>query len=119
MGARLGSAAFRIHGLSQAINDVAVERVLNVTASVRHSENTFVIGFVFSEQKFGFVLAVEVVVAQTPVRRTDGAKVRLTRGLQGRLWNIGGPRPGVSEPKRRQDVYRSGFAAAVMDRDLD
>src|SRR5262245_61102594 len=96
------------------MNKVPVERIFNVAALVRHPKNAFIVRLVLSKQQLWIVLTIKIKVAQVPVRCRDRSNIRALKCAQPRLRNVTGPRPCVSEPKRRQDMDQGWLAPTVV-----
>ena len=110
----LGAVAAGIHRVHAAVNDIVVERVLEVTRPDVRAEQPREIGLVVTEQQavscfeFDAVGPEVVMVGQQPA----GALVP-----QRRLVDAGRPAPSVAEPDLRQDMNGRRIGSAVVDRD--
>ncbi len=120
-GGELGAAARRIHGIALALDQKAVEGVLDVGRGVGRAPQALGVAFVLGEQCLRRVSAIKVIGPQggmlgahrplrLPARRDLGdARLGVSRA----------PGPGVAEPQRRQQMQGGRLRAAVGGDDAD
>jgi hypothetical protein len=111
---RLGAVAAGAHRLGAAVDDVVVERILEVAGRWATPEQSREIGLVVAEQQPIGCFEFDAVGAELLVlgQHESGAPI-----LQRRLRNAGRPAPDVAEPDLRQDMNRSRLRPAVVDGD--
>ena len=110
MPRRCGLMALRV-----PIDDELVERVLEVTARLRQSEQTATVGLVLREEPRRVAVAIQPIGSQQLALRDDDVAVQ----RQLRLADGIAPRPRVAEPQLRQHMHVGGFRSAVVDGDPD
>ena len=112
-----GALAVRVDR-GRAGDDVVVDAILGVRGRRGGVVQARQVRFVFAKQ-YGGTAAVRAVAAdqlqfaEEGVRHPDG---RVAGRLQHRLGRAGVPRPGVAEPRGRQDVQGFGVRAGVLHR---
>ena len=110
----LGAVAGGVHRLGAAVDDVVVERILEVAGRWAAPEQPREIGLVVAEQQAIRCFEFDAVGAELLVLRQhqSGAPI-----LQRRFRNAGSPAPDVSEPDLRQDMNGRRVRPAVVDGD--
>src|SRR6478736_6157860 len=101
------------------MDEVAIERIFDVAAAIAQPKDTFTVCLVLGKQKLRIVLAVEIVVAEIPVRRGDHINTWGSNESQKRFGRFARRGPGVSEPECRQDVNQRRLGSTVVYGDPD
>ncbi len=122
---RLGADAGLIDRVGAVVDQRLMKCVLNERLRVRHAEEPLHIRLVLREQNFAKVALVgrideELEIAQRGMAAIDLAVARATQfRLDRRVLRQRAPRPGVAEPKRRQQVQRGLLRPTIGRRELD
>ena len=117
---RLRAFALRVDGIGTAVQEVLVDAVLDVGRGRGDAEDPPGVGLVLREQERRGAVAVQVARAQLGMGRGHHARPLAARaGGERRLRGPGGPRPGVPEPERGQEVHGGRLRPAVPDADPD
>jgi hypothetical protein len=109
-GPRLGG----IHRFGLSLDDVSVERILDVGRSARLAPETLRVALILGEQQLRTALAAQPVLAQCMVGGLNGTRRHLT---EGRLAIVLDPGPGVPEPERRQQAKPGRFHPTIVHGD--
>jgi hypothetical protein len=120
VGSGLGAGPGRVDGIQPAVDDIVVERVLDVHRCARHAPQSLLVRIVLGEEQLGGPLDAQPPPAERRVLGLDRLPSRLRRVLPGaraRCPDV--PRPRVAEPQRRQQAERSRLGAPIGHRDAD
>src|SRR5438552_17812064 len=90
-----------IYDVGLILNNRIVDRILHERATVRHAPQPLELRFVFGEEKFSDVFAMELVAAKPIMPGFDHC--RCTLSYTG-LARIAAPAPGITKPNRRQAI---------------
>src|ERR1700690_85615 len=97
-----------------------MEGVLHVRRALPAIENLEIICFVFCKEELRLASAEQPPLSVLPMPKLGAARARRLRSnAHHRPAQILSPRPGVAEPKCRQQMQRSSFRTAVDGRNLD
>ena len=120
MGRRLGSDLLGVHGVLPPVDEPGIEGVLHPGRPVGNADEALGVRLVLGEEQLRRALGVEEALAEARLRGADhevaGAGGELS---QARARRIASPRPGIAEPKRREQVERCLLRAAIVHADLD
>src|SRR5689334_20936123 len=100
-----------------AVNDVVIDRVLEMMRAVGEVEEALSVGVVFRKEQLGRGVAVQPAFAKLRVVELDNAGAGAARGRF--RYPVLLPRPGVAKPDRRQQVQRRFVRTTVRDADAD
>src|SRR5206468_3887188 len=94
--------AKRVHSTLLAMDDVLIDAILDVGASISLTKNPFHIGVVLGEEQRHLPFAPQVTSAQIRMRSgDDGHVLGLSRLFKSGFWAPFGQGPGIAEPQRR------------------
>src|SRR6266496_1253820 len=100
----------RFYDVYLVLNNRIVDRIFHERATVRHAPQPLEIRFVFGEEKFFCVFAMEFVTAKPIMSSFDHCE----RGFsQTRLARIAAPAPGIAEPNRGQEMQGRRLGTAI------
>src|SRR6516162_8025376 len=102
------------------VDEVIIDAVLDVWARIDLAKDALIVGFVLRKKKRHLSVDVEPAIAQ--LRGCGGNDAHAGRALhlsQHRLWRIGPPGPGISEPEAGEHMECSRFRATIGNRDSD
>ena len=117
MGRHLRPRSIGIHRFAAAVDDVAVDPILDIGRAVGRAEEALGVGLVLGEEQLRGTVAGKKPIAETGVGGGDRGWSALAE-RRPRRFRLS-PGPGVPEPERGQQMKRRGIGAAVAGRDLD
>src|SRR5215472_8748271 len=114
-----GPGVVRVDRTLPVCHHAVVDPVLDIRCRVGGTKETLVVGLVFGEQQDRAPLAIEEIVAENPVPRSDGGGAPL-RGVSQRWFRLlRPPGPEVAEPQGRQYVDLGLGGPTIGYADLD